>query len=545
MSQVIADELPANAVNNESAQVSGAPAWGTRLNAWLENASDFLNPILVKETRQALKSQQFALWFMLLLGACWVVTIGGVALIGPSVYYAATGGMLYRAYFVILAFPLLVVVPFSAFRSLSAEQEENTRDLLMVSALSPRQIINGKLGSALLQMLVYLSAIAPCLAFTYLLRGIDLITVVLLPVCALVLSLTLSMMGLLLASLSKQRFAQVLFSVLMIGFLFWSFYWSTYVAFEIIDDGYRIFADEDFWIGALATLNLFVTFFAMIYFAAVGLNTFIAANRSTPLRVMMFIQQACFMGWMAWGWVVSKGELGILAGGIVVLGLYWFAMGSLLTGEMPVLSNRVRRGLPSTAVGRMLFTWFNPGPGTGYFFSLANLIASCGLLAFAAGWTRNGQYKELLAFTGLGICYIAIFLGVGRLLVAGARKIAEVSLLGCFLIHFLLVLGSSSLPLLIPALFGRNRPTGLISTYVISPGWTLSRMTNSMPTTSELMFVTLVVGGTAVIVLLVNLLITAKEIRQTRTPIPKRVIEDELVLHPAPEAKVKNPWGDT
>jgi len=35
-----------------------------------------------------------------------------------------------------------------------------------------RQIISGKLGSAALQVLVYLSALAPCLAFTYLLRGL-------------------------------------------------------------------------------------------------------------------------------------------------------------------------------------------------------------------------------------------------------------------------------------------------------------------------------------------------------------------------------------
>ena len=36
---------------------------------------------------------------------------------------------------------------------------------------------SGKLGSAILQMMVYYSALAPCIAFTYLLRGIDIITI--------------------------------------------------------------------------------------------------------------------------------------------------------------------------------------------------------------------------------------------------------------------------------------------------------------------------------------------------------------------------------
>ena len=103
---------------NDSATVA---AWRDRMNSlWHEierrlfAASDWLNPILVKETRQALKSWQFALTFVLLLVACWIVTIGGVAMIGPSIYYAAGGGELLRAYYFILSFPLLVVVPFAA-----------------------------------------------------------------------------------------------------------------------------------------------------------------------------------------------------------------------------------------------------------------------------------------------------------------------------------------------------------------------------------------------------------------------------------------------
>ena len=57
------------------------------IDRFLEAAGDRLNPILVKETRQSLKSRQFTLWFVLLLIGCWVTTIGAIAYVGTSIHY--------------------------------------------------------------------------------------------------------------------------------------------------------------------------------------------------------------------------------------------------------------------------------------------------------------------------------------------------------------------------------------------------------------------------------------------------------------------------
>ena len=61
---------------------------------------------------------------------------------------------------------------------------------------------------------------------------------------------------------------------------------------------------------------------------------------------------------------------------MVLASLYWFAAGSLMNGESPELSPRVKRRLPTSLVGRAMFTWFNPGPGTGYVFAVCNLIVA-------------------------------------------------------------------------------------------------------------------------------------------------------------------------
>ena len=139
-----------------------------RVERWTEWLSERFNPILVKETRQVLKSRQFIWTFFLLLAAVviWAV-VGALSFqttdeMGPGFLYG---------YLMILGFPLGIIVPFSTFRSLVNEFDDGTISLIMISSLKGRQIVLGKLGSAVIQMMVYLAILAPCIVFTYLLFG--------------------------------------------------------------------------------------------------------------------------------------------------------------------------------------------------------------------------------------------------------------------------------------------------------------------------------------------------------------------------------------
>ena len=105
--------------------------------------SDWANPILVKETRQALKSRQFVLTFMLLLAASWLMSLFGMLLGGASIEFGSVGTEFFLWYFNILALAVLVIVPFGCYRSLLAEREQTTFELLSITALSPRQVIWG------------------------------------------------------------------------------------------------------------------------------------------------------------------------------------------------------------------------------------------------------------------------------------------------------------------------------------------------------------------------------------------------------------------
>ncbi len=123
---------------------------------WWQRGGELLNPILVKEVRQALKSRQFEVSFglTLLAAVCWTFLFMSFNV--PRIFYVPGGGTeLLRGYAFILLVPLLIIIPFSAFRSLTSEVEESTFELLSITSLSAKQIVTGKMATAALQILLY------------------------------------------------------------------------------------------------------------------------------------------------------------------------------------------------------------------------------------------------------------------------------------------------------------------------------------------------------------------------------------------------------
>ena len=249
-------------------------------------ATDGLNPILVKETRQALKSRQFVVSFLVVLGACWIATIGGVAVIGPEIYWGAAGREMLVAYFCILAAPLVIVVPYSAYRSLAVEREENTYDLLSITTLGARQIVTGKLLSAAAQMLVYFSAGAPCIAFTFLLRGVDAITVGMLLGLLVFVCLGLSMIALVTGTLSQAKYSQVVVSVGLVLGLVAVFSGVVALAYAMIESGAQLYGEEEVWLTLLLVAS-YVVIFGLLHAAAEAQLMTIALEARNCSRVRM------------------------------------------------------------------------------------------------------------------------------------------------------------------------------------------------------------------------------------------------------------------
>jgi hypothetical protein len=526
-----------------------AQTW-SRVEALLDRVGDRLNPILVKEARQAMKSRQFIITFSLLLIFGWLWTVLFIAFGVPAIFYAPVGPAVLTGYYVVLSIPLLIVVPYAAFRSLAAEREDGTYELLSITSLSARQIVLGKLGSAILQMMVYYSALAPCIAFTYLMRGIDVVTIALFLVYTFLASLLLSIFGLMMATVTRSRHWQVLLSVVFVmSLLVVGFIWDISVLGIIVNANSLPYDNAEFWIVNVCVLSFYVPLAVLFLLIAAGQVTFASENRSTPIRAVLLVPQLLLVGWFVYFWLRFKAEEPMYAFACLA-GIYAGICGMFLTGETAQLSPRAMRQLPQSLLGRMAFTWFNPGSGTGYMFAVLNLLATLVVAAVAIMVGHIYQVDDapdLVEWLPVVICvfgYVAGYLGLTRVLITLARRITPVGMLATFLCHVILATGGVLFPLLLQALISWGNFTSFEYTSLQLPNWCWTLYeTIDAPGMGLPNYAFAIVGLFGLAMLIVNLFITAREVEHVRLQAPRRVQEDEAILHPPP-AKVakKGPW---
>ncbi len=142
-----------------------------------ERLGDRLNPIVVKEVRQGLRTAR-------LLGVLRADAAGLPRHLARGLRHTrttvaspprarASSSPSSSAWALVHFF----IIPYSAYRSMAREREDETWVLLTLTGLGPRRILRGKVASFLVQAALYASAAGPFLLFSYYLNGIDLPTI--------------------------------------------------------------------------------------------------------------------------------------------------------------------------------------------------------------------------------------------------------------------------------------------------------------------------------------------------------------------------------
>jgi hypothetical protein len=533
--------------------VEGETAWDKRLIA----ASDWINPILVKETRQALKSKQFSWTLMLVTLVILAWSILGIVGMIPSIYYNSNGSALLIGYVIILIVPALIVIPQATFRSMASELEDGTFETLSLSTLSPRQILVGKLSVAALQLVVYLSVIAPCIALTYLLRGVTLEVIAMTILIISTVSLAVSVVAISVASFSRTRIQQVFFSiVLLVGQVIGAF-WTGGVLISLVSVGGWGLPG---WIG-------FVLFFLgiMLYAwlllrcgaCAIGVSS---DNRSTPIRIPILVI-GLLMAMMEGFMLATYGALNFMAEAIAIslnfLFVHWGVAGSIMMGERGTIPVRARRTLPSSLLARVFLTWLNPGAGPGYIFVMLSFIGSS--LALIIGpWVlldpnlTNFQLPLLVYVLAL-ICYLALYLGIVRLIcMTFLRRVLVGRLVIAFAFTLVMivmaVVATTSLSL------AANDYQSLEFDWYCFPNlfWTLSELfpsTSSNWNSPEEFMAVIALFLCSFSVAALNVLLTAKDVVLLRIETPDRVIKERVRTRSRQDLKedereVTNPFSE-
>ncbi len=511
--------------------LDGETTWDKRLIRW----SDWFNPILVKETRQALKSKQFSWTFGLL-----VVVVLGWSILGiigsiPNIYYASDGRNLLAGYLLILVVPAWIIIPQATFRSMASELDDGTFETLSLSMLKPSHIILGKLNVAMLQLMIYMSVVAPCIALTYLLRGVTLGLILFLFAASVMVTLSLAMVAVSLASFSRNRALQVIFSVVLIAIQLIVTFWLSAVLISLIIEGIGDVSSSLIMWKILGYWGGFTFLYSWVLFScATGLIGVSSENKSTPIRISLLATGIAIA--VAGIIVTTENEsdrISILALFATLAMFHWTFAGSFIVGEKGFISARAKRSLPNSLVGKVLFSWFIPGAGTGFVFVLMSLGGTLLVYALYQLVALELDYAKkttgLVHLSALWL-YAALYLGVGRMaswLLFRKMGVGRIVATGLFLVVFN-VLGVIASCLF--SLWDSNYQNMDFGFYCfINPWWTLAEAFPTeygQNTNWDVDLAVFLLAVVAIPIFLINLFLTAKDIVVQRVEIPERVQQE-------------------
>jgi len=420
--------------------VSRVPA----LLARLEDASDWLSPLVVKEVRQFVSGREFTSSLGAGLAAGLLVAFFGAAtaLTGQG----TAGGWTFVMLMTTLAVYGFAVVPLGAFSALRNERMEQTLELMTLTALSPRRLVIGKLLAQGVKLGTLFAAVAPFIAMSFLLGGIDFGTILLSLLIVFTWSLWSCAACLLLSALLKSRAisglvfggaAILLFIVFGMGRGFFFFasrgMWGPFM-------GGGGSGTQLWWILAIAMSACLVTMVNLVLLTENRLSL-PTENRVTALRVGFLVQ---FLAIAAWSLSflgqpprVRSDALDALG---VIGGLHLAVVAMFTVTEDLVVPRRVLLQMRR----RRVLALFLPGGGRGAAYVLAQMAIL--LLAGAAFRPPWEKMRWLWAICGYICCFTGLPTAVLRLmkprapasliLRAGILLLMAVSLLLPDILHY-------------------------------------------------------------------------------------------------------------
>ncbi|NVJ25251.1 ABC transporter permease [Myxococcus sp. AM011] len=221
-----------------------------------ERWGDRLNPLVVKEVRQGLRTRIFWASFGLNLIACVVLAL--VAFVQTrELSFSHHGQGYFFAFFICLAVAHYFVIPYGAYRSLAREREDDTWVLLVLTGLGPRRILRGKVASALVQAGLYASAVGPFLLFSYYLNGISLPSILTVLGLGGTWLVFLTVVAVCAATLAESRMGRAFMHFVVLGALGMAFSTALGIGGALSDSGSRLLSKYEVqlamgvWLGVM------------------------------------------------------------------------------------------------------------------------------------------------------------------------------------------------------------------------------------------------------------------------------------------------------
>ena len=325
-----------------------------------------LNPVVVKELRQAVRSWAVTGMLMLFLVVLFCTALG--FLINESVDVSVNqqvGASVFQAFMVILTGASVIFIPLYVGVRLATERQETNLDLLYITTLTPQRIVRGKFLCGAYLALLFFSACMPFMVFTNLLRGIDLPTIFFILLCLFLVVCAAIQVAIFLACLPVSKVFKILIALfammwaftmmfgLVVGFL-------RMMGFGI---GSMLIGGGNFWTGFFTSFGLMTAAGLLLHFLSVAMISPIAANRALPLRIYLTLLWF-FGGVLSLFWMWKEKNVHYMIPWVVISFAILTAAAIVNVSNADRLSFRVRRRIPVSRGGRAVaFLFFNGAAG--------------------------------------------------------------------------------------------------------------------------------------------------------------------------------------
>ncbi len=418
---------------------------------------DWVNPIVVKELRQAVRGETAAamLSFFLFVETATL----GFALLRTQLLSEASGGALgegTRAFSILLGVLLgtaFLFVPVATWFRMTSERNDHNLDLLFVTTLTPGEIASGKLLAGGFLTAWLFSASLPFLTFTYFLRGVDFFTVLVLLTIGYLGVLAATQVALLAATIPGTKVFRSLVALLALWGVVTIATLTIAGSVALISSGAMVlFVSQDARIAATVMLATFASLFAVARVLTTACLTPQVANRARPVRITFTII-----------WVVALGGsyvLAILASDAEVFavglwGTYAILALTLLASasERDRLGPRVLRDVPAGGRRLLAFPFFS-GAASGFTWSLlvAAVTTLAGVVAvpfLGALATRGSDDVETALVAGPGVLAYMLFYALAGRFLRERLLSSRVSEGHTWVVSMLLAVLASVLPVLV------------------------------------------------------------------------------------------------
>jgi len=380
------------------------------MNAVMDRLDNLINPIVVKELRQAVAGKFVSGVLMLFLVVQLVVI--GFALFAYDVEQGGSGRGVFLTLLGIMLATCLLFIPAYAATRLIAERTGTQQDLLYITTIRPGQVVFGKFLSALVVTVLIYSACIPFLALTYLLRGIDLPTIFLLLFIDFLVVAEGTMFAIFLACIPASRSLKSLLGLAGLGTLFFMFSICMGMSIDLVQHGSSTFGGNE-WVMLLAAVVSMLSGIGLMHVLSVALISPPSSNRALPVRIYVTVVWLLMGALIAlWSWA-DRSHAPMMAWSINV-GLTLLIALLVSVSERHELGGRVRRTIPRNPLLRSVAFFFYSGAAGGVawtlgLFTLSAIFAWNWYLYFPSGFSDTREFKEVLTHCTPFAMYIAAY----------------------------------------------------------------------------------------------------------------------------------------